>query len=319
MLDEAHYNGVAFVLDITERKQIEDQLRQMQKLEGLGTLAGGIAHDFNNILGIILAYVTGINRFKNDEKKLNLASDTIAKAVQRGKTLVQQILMFARKTETSFGAVNVNEVVMETVTMVMETFPKIITCSQNFDNMIPYINADRSQLSQVLLNLCVNARDAMPNGGVLSINTRVISFADLRNHHPDAEASSYVCIEVSDSGEGMTPEIQKRIFEPFFTTKAPGKGTGLGLSVRNGVIQSHKGFIDVETKHGKGTTFRVYLPTSQVIEPLIEKIEGTLEEIPGGTETLLIVEDEEMLMMSLQFVPLKRATTFFLPVMDLQH
>ena len=294
------------IRDITERKQMEDQLRQMQKLEGLGTLAGGIAHDFNNILGIILAYVAGINRFKDDTKKLDLASDTITKAVQRGKALVQQILMFARKTETSFGAVNVNEIVMETVTMVMETFPKIITCSQNFDNMIPYINADRSQLNQVLLNLCVNARDAMPNGGVLSINTRMVSFADLRNQHPEAAASSYVCIEVSDSGEGMTPEIQKRIFEPFFTTKGPGKGTGLGLSVAYGVIQSHKGFIDVESKLGKGTTFRVYLPISQIVEPVIEKIEGTLEEIQGGTETLLIVEDEEMLLMSLQLVLIEK-------------
>ncbi len=294
------------IRDITERKQLEDQLRQVQKLEGLGTLAGGIAHDFNNILGIILAYVSGINRFKDDTKKLDLASNTITKAVQRGKSLVQQILMFARKTETSFGAVNVNDVVMETVTMVMETFPKIITCSQNFENMIPYINADRSQLNQVLLNLCVNARDAMPNGGVLSINTRMVSFAGLRNQHPDAEASGYVCIEVSDSGEGMTPEIQKRIFEPFFTTKGPGKGTGLGLSVAYGVIQSHKGFIDVESKLGKGTTFRVYLPTSQIVEPVIEKIEGTLEEIQGGTETILIVEDEEMLMMSLQLVLIEK-------------
>ncbi len=286
--------------DITERKQMEEGLRQMQKLEGLGTLAGGIAHDFNNILGIILAYITSIKRFKGDTKKLELAIDTITKAVDRGKTLVQQILTFARKTETEYGAVNVNDVVMEIMTMVFETFPKILTYTQNFDKSITFINADRSQLYQALLNLCVNARDAMTRGGVLTINTRMVSGASLRNQHPDAAASSYVCIEVSDTGEGMTEEIRKRIFEPFFTTKGIGKGTGLGLSVVFGVVQTHKGFIDVESELGKGTTFRLYLPASQAIESVIEKEEETLEEIPGGTETLLVVEDEETLLLFLQ-------------------
>ena len=233
-----YYDGT--VEDITEQKQMEEGLRQMQKLEGLGTLAGGMAHDFNNILGIIFGYNTSIKRFKDDAKKLDLATETITKAVDRGKTLVQQILLFARKSETAFGALNVNDVVMEIVTMVIETFPKIITYSQNFDKSIPYINADRSQLHQVLMNLCVNARDAMPKGGVLTINTRMVSVVSLRSQHPTADASSYVCIEVSDTGEGMTEETRKRIFEPFFTTKGIGKGTGLGLSVVFGVIQSIK-------------------------------------------------------------------------------
>jgi two-component system, cell cycle sensor histidine kinase and response regulator CckA len=295
-----YYDGT--VEDITERRQMEEGLRQMQKLEGLGTLAGGIAHDFNNILGIILAYITSTKRFKDDAKKLDLAVNTIVKAVERGKTLVQQILTFARKTETEFGAVDVNDVVMEIMTMIMETFPKLLTYAQNFDKAIPYINADRSQLHQVLLNLCVNARDAMPKGGVLSINTRMVSVVSLRHQHPDAAASSYVCIEVSDTGEGMTEEIRNRIFEPFFTTKELGKGTGLGLAVVFGVVQTHKGFIDVESELGKGTTFSIYLPVSQVAEPISVKDGETLEEIPGGTETLLVVEDEEMLIMSLQMV-----------------
>ncbi|MCX6120156.1 MAG: ATP-binding protein [Ignavibacteriales bacterium] len=293
---------VGSVHDITERKKMEEGLRQMQKLEGLGTLAGGIAHDFNNILGIILAYITSTKQFKDDTKKLDLAVNTIVKAVERGKTLVQQILTFARKTETAFGAVDVNDVVMEIMTMIFETFPKVLTYSQDFDKTIPYINADRSQLHQALLNLCVNARDAMPRSGVLSISTRMVSTASLRNQHPDAVGGSYVCIEVSDSGEGMTEEIQKRIFEPFFTTKGIGKGTGLGLAIVFGIIQTHKGFIDVESELGKGTTFRLYLPVSQVAEPIGENEEATLEEIPGGTETLLVVEDEEALMMSLQIV-----------------
>ena len=293
---------IGMVSDITEQKQMEEGLRQMQKLEGLGTLAGGIAHDFNNILGIILAYITSIKRFKGDTKKLDLAVDTIVKAVDRGKTLVQQILTFARKSDTAFGAVNVNDVVMEIMTMIMETFPKLLTYAQNFDKGISYINADRSQLHQALLNLCVNARDAMPNGGLLIINTRMVSVVSLRHQHPDAAASGYVCIEVSDTGEGMSEDIRKRIFEPFFTTKEIGKGTGLGLSVVFGVAQTHKGFIDVESELGKGTTFRLYLPASQVAAPISVKDEETLEEIPGGTETLLVVEDEEMLMMSLQMV-----------------
>jgi CheY-like chemotaxis protein len=142
----------------------------------------------------------------------------------------------------------------------------------------------------------------MPSGGVLTINTRTESVASLCHQHPDAAASSYVCIEVSDTGEGMTEETQKRIFEPFFTTKGIGKGTGLGLAVVFGVVQTHKGFIDVESELGKGTIFRLYLPASQVAEPISEKDEETLEEMAGGTETLLVVEDEEMLMMSLRMV-----------------
>ena len=293
---------IGTITDITERKQTEDALRQMQKLEGLGTLAGGIAHDFNNILGIILAYITSIKRFKNDSEKLNLATATITKAVERGKTLVQQILTFARKTETEFGAVKVNDVVMEIMTMIFETFPKNLTYAQSFDKSISYINADHSQLYQVLLNLCVNARDAMPDGGSLTINTRMVSVASLRSQHPDAEASAYVCIEVSDTGEGMTGETRKRIFEPFYTTKGIGKGTGLGLSVVFGIIQNHKGFIDVESEQGKGTKFRLFLPATEVAVPTSEIDEELVEDILGGTETLLLVEDEEMLLMSLQLV-----------------
>jgi PAS domain S-box-containing protein len=295
-----YYDGT--VEDITERRQLEEGLRQIQKLEGLGTLAGGIAHDFNNILGIILAYITSTRRYKDDAKKLDLAVDTIVKAVERGKTLVQQILTFARKTETEFGPVKVNDVVMEVMVMIFETFPKILTYAQNFDKSISYINADRSQLHQLLLNLCVNARDAMPNGGLLTINTRMVSVASLRHQHPDAAESDYVCIEVCDTGEGMTPETRGRIFEPFFTTKEMGKGTGLGLAVVFGVVQTHKGFIDVESELGKGTTFSIYLPASKAVESISVKDEERLEEIQGGTETLLVVEDEEMLLMSLQMI-----------------
>jgi len=184
--------------------------------------------------------------------------------------------------------------------MIFETFPKVLTYSQNIDKDIPYINADRSQLHQALLNLCVNARDAMPKGGMLTLSTR--SGIILRDKYPDASASSYILIEVSDTGEGMTPETRMRIFEPFFTTKEQGKGTGLGLAVVFGVVQTHKGFIDVKSVLGKGTTFQLYLPALKAADPINVKEEEKLEEIPGGTETLLVVEDEEALMMSLQMV-----------------
>jgi two-component system, cell cycle sensor histidine kinase and response regulator CckA len=288
--------------DITERKRSEEALRQAQKLEGLGTLAGGIAHDFNNILAIILAYNTGIKRFKDDTKKFDLAIDTITKAVERGKTIVQQILTFARKTGTTFDVVNVNEVVMEIMTMICETFPKTLTYTQNLDKGIPVINADRSQLYQAILNICVNARDVMQDGGILAINTRITPSDSLRAQHPDVTDNNYICIEVSDTGEGMDQEVRKRIFEPFFTTKGIGKGTGLGLAVVFGIIQTHHGFIDVESEVGEGTTFKLYLPMLKTAGPVTVKDVEKFEEISGGTETLLVVEDEVMLMMSLQMV-----------------
>jgi PAS domain S-box-containing protein len=293
-----YYDGT--VENITERKLLEDQMRQMQKLEGLGTLAGGIAHDFNNILGIILAYVTTIDRMKNDPEKLKRAIDTISTAVQRGATLVRQILTFARKSDTEFGLISINDVAKEVVEMILETFPRTLTYSQNLQKGIPAIVADRSQIHQALLNLCVNARDAMPDGGVLTINTSIVDGITLHNLHPDALASSYVCVEVGDTGEGMTEEIRNRIFEPFFTTKEKGKGTGLGLAVVFGVVQTHKGFVDVASEFGKGTTFRLYLPVPSAIKPVQEEIQEIAKEISGGTETLLVVEDEKTLMVFLQ-------------------
>ena len=288
--------------DVTERKRSEEALRQAQKLEGLGTLAGGIAHDFNNILAIILAYNTGIKRFRDDPKKMDLATDTITKAVERGKTIVQQILTFARKTGTAFEAVNVNEVVMEIMTMICETFPKTLTHTQNLEKGMPFINADRSQLYQAILNLCVNARDVMQEGGILAINTRIVPCNNLRAQHPDVTDNNYICIEVSDTGEGMDQEIRKRIFEPFFTTKEIGKGTGLGLAVVFGIVQTHQGFIDVESEVGQGTIFKLYLPVSKTAEPVTVKETENIEDISGGTETLLVVEDEDMLLMSLQMI-----------------
>jgi PAS domain S-box-containing protein len=296
---EVFWNGTkqfqVIYQDITQRKMLEEPLRRMQKLEGLGTLAGGIAHDFNNILGIILGYVSRILIVKNDPEKLQHSIEIITKAVDRGTALVRQILTFARKTETEFRWVNVNTVAKEVMGMIMETFPKTIVYSQNLEKEIPSIYADHSQLHQALLNLCVNARDAMQSGGVLTINTSMLAGLSVHNRHPDAVADSYICIEVVDNGTGMAAEVRNRIFEPFFTTKEKGKGTGLGLAVVFGIVQTHHGFIDVESELGKGATFRLYLPVSDDREHLEAAKKETIEEIPGGTETLLIVEDETAL------------------------
>jgi two-component system, cell cycle sensor histidine kinase and response regulator CckA len=296
---EVLWNGVkqfqVIYQDITQRKLLEEPLRRMQKLEGLGTLAGGIAHDFNNILGIILGYISRINIIKNDSEKLQHSIEIITKAVERGTTLVRQILTFARKTETEFHWVNVNGVAKEVMGMIMETFPKTIMYSQNLEKEIPSIYADHSQLHQALLNLCVNARDAMQSGGVLTINTSLLTGSNVRNRHPEAESNRYICIEVVDTGAGMVADVRNRIFEPFFTTKEKGKGTGLGLAVVFGIVQTHHGFVDVESELGKGATFRLYLPISHEIENLEAAKKETVDEIRGGTETLLIVEDEETL------------------------
>lgn len=293
---------VAVALDVTENKKLQLEMFQMQKMESIGTLAGGIAHDFNNILAILLSQVASIPKIKDDTDKMKKTADTLVKTVGRGKSLVQQILMFARKTETKFGPVNVNDLIMEVTVIILETFPKTIRCIQEYDKNIPYIHADHSQIHQVLLNLCVNARDAMPEGGSLKIRTNLVSSASILDQHPHVTASSYVIIEVSDTGMGMAEEVRARIFEPFYTTKGIGKGTGLGLAVVFGIIQAHKGFIEVESVVGSGTTFRVYLPSSQEKDPVQKENEETLENIMGGKETLLIVEDEQALLAPLELL-----------------
>jgi PAS domain S-box-containing protein len=284
-----------YLFDDTKRHLLEQQLIQAQKFESLGTLASGIAHDFNNILSIIIGHATLIQRLNLGPDKMADSIKMITTAGQRGAALVRQLLTFARKSDVILQRISLNDIIREVVSLTGETFPKTITVSIKLADKFPPILADSTQIQQVFLNLCVNARDAMPNGGTLSLSTRLIDGEKLHARFPEAKASEYALIEVSDTGTGMNEATLSRIFEPFFTTKEPGKGTGLGLAVAFGIIHIHQGFIDVSSKPGNGTTFSIYFPVNpEELEPFEIKKE-MLDETEGGTETILLVEDEEML------------------------
>lgn len=284
-----------YLLDDTKQHLLEQQLIQAQKLESLGTLAGGIAHDFNNILGIIVGHATLIKRSGLDPEKQSQSIEAITTAAQRGAALVRQLLTFARKSDVIMQRIQLNDSVKEIASLLRETLPKIIDVSIKLQEKTPVILADSTQIHQVILNLCVNARDAMPDGGTLTISTRTVEGKSIQPKFPKARPSEYILVTVSDTGIGMDDETRLRIFEPFFTTKEPGKGTGLGLAVAFGIIALHHGFIDVASTPGQGTTFSLYFPVNpDEIEPFRIN-SGMLDETKGGTETILLVEDEEML------------------------
>lgn len=293
---------IAVQRDITAQKKNEEErallekgLFQAQKLESIGTLAGGVAHDFNNMLGIILGHATLLAKKPADAAMQSRSVETIAATVKRGSELVKQILTFARKSETMPTVVNMNEIVPEIHAMIQETFPRTINIKTDLEARLPVIKADRTQVHQTLLNLCVNARDAMPDGGTLCISTMRVTVDELRQRVPDAQGKEFVRTSIGDTGTGMDEATRARLFEPFFTTKGPGKGTGLGLSVVYGIVKSHGGYIDVRSVVGKGTTFDLYFPVNceapATTEPLLEAVKN----VAGGAETILLVEDEAML------------------------
>jgi PAS domain S-box-containing protein len=281
--------------DITEQKKFQIQFLQAQKNESIGTLAGGIAHDFNNILAIILAYTSVLEKSAVDKEKISEYSRVIGQIVNRGAALVRQILTFARKSDIILAPMNFGDLVHEILSMLHQTFPKTISFIEVVDKDLPFMNADRTQIHQVMMNLCVNARDAMPNGGSITIKAEILKKDKVKERFSGADQDSYFCISVIDTGGGMNEATRLQIFDPFFTTKEPGKGTGLGLAVVYGIVQSHHGFIDVESTLKRGTTFRLYFPVLPASEqasdvPVVIESFGT-----GGTETILLVEDEELL------------------------
>lgn len=284
-----------YLFNDTKRKRLEQQLVQAQKMEGLGTLAGGIAHDFNNILAIILGYTNKLESARSKPNEFPGAIKVIKEAVDRGAALVQQLLTSARQTEAHFSSVDLNALARDLERMLQATFPKTISFDLQLQPDLRPITADKSQIHQVLLNLCVNARDAMPEGGTLSLITSVTAGANLTEVFSGVTAENYACIRVRDTGTGMTRQVKSHIFEPFFSTKERGKGTGLGLSVVYGVVNNHRGFVQVESEPGAGTCFSIYLPVKHsATEPRRGDLERGRDQ-PDIPQTILLVEDEDML------------------------
>jgi two-component system cell cycle sensor histidine kinase/response regulator CckA len=295
LIEGKHVGVYGMYENISERKALEAQILQAQKMESVGTLAGGIAHDFNNLLAIILGHISLMERAANDPIKLSSSISAIAKAADRGAGVVRQLLTFARKDEGRRESVRVNDIVRELLKFLGETIPKSIAIATDLAEGLPSVVADATQIHQVLLNICVNARDAMPRGGTLSIATRLAEHESVRHMFPLADARTYVEIRASDTGVGMDESTRRRIFEPFFSTKEPGRGTGLGLAVVFGIIDSHRGFIHVDSTPGEGSTFTIYLPVRPATIAQGEPAETGPGEVTDGTETILIVEDEEAL------------------------
>lgn len=284
-----------FLEDITAKIKLERELARAQRLESIGTLAGGIAHDFNNILGIIMGNAALIESSADNREKLLQRAKTITEAAERGTSLVKQMLTFGRKSKPVFTPLSINRAVDEVTKLLNETFPKTMRVLCNLSDELPLVNGDPTQIHQVLLNLCVNARDAMKSSGDLILKTEVVSAKVVRTLFPTAASPGYVLVGVSDNGEGMSKDVIEHIFEPFFTTKEPGKGTGLGLSVVYGIMEGHHGFVNVASEPGKGTTFSLYFPVQAVrAHPGVEE-ETTASDTTDGAETILLIEDEEML------------------------
>ncbi len=248
----------ALLQDMEERKKLEEQLRHAQKMESMGTLAAGVAHDLNNILNIIQGYTTILGPGANSDK-IRESVGAITETTKRGAALVQQLLTMARKTETKLEPTNANTIIQGLSHLLKETFPKEIELVLDLSPGLPSIMADSTQITQVLLNLCVNARDAMPDGGRLVIETGVVDGKDFEEYG-DPKAEEYVSIEVTDTGTGMDESVQSRIFEPFFTTKEAGQGTGLGLAVVYAIVKNHDGFVRVKSQPMYGTTLFLYFP-----------------------------------------------------------
>ena len=275
--------------DITQKKQLEIQFLRAQRMESIGTLAGGIAHDLNNVLAPILMTAQFLETQLHDEQSKRLLSILVTNA-KRGANLVKQVLSFARGVEGKFKILQVTPLIWEIKQIAKETFPKSIEISTNIPQNLWTISGDATQLHQILLNLCLNARDAMPHGGTLSIVAENLFIDEnYAQMNLDARTGSYLVITVSDTGTGIPAEILDRIFEPFFTTKDVGQGTGLGLSTVIGIIKSHGGFVKVYSEVGKGTQFKVFLPAVGAIET--QQLEDV--ELPQGQGELILVVDDE--------------------------
>lgn len=281
-----------YASDITERLNLEEQLRQLQKMESVGQLAGGVAHDFNNILTIIQGYCNLLQLEDQLPPRDAESLRQIATAAERAAGLTKQLLAFSRKQVMRPQRLNLNEVVGNLTKMLQRILGEDIVLQFSWEGDVPTVHADTGMIEQVLMNLAVNARDAMPQGGRLMISTTALKVgAEYIRRHPEARPGEFVCLSVRDSGCGIPPEVLPHIFEPFFTTKDVGKGTGLGLATVYGIVAQHQGWIEVNSHLGEGTTLRVCLPAAGEPEDTADDVEAAAP-VRGGCETILVVEDE---------------------------
>jgi PAS domain S-box-containing protein len=289
---EGHPSLLGFLMDISEERRLRAQLLHAQKMEAIGTLAGGLAHDFNNLLQIILGH-SELMSPRNDESHPDYRRILeIRAATGRGINLVRRMLAFGRKTETKLRPINLNHHLLQLETVLRRTIPRMIEIRLHLEENLRTIDADASQVEQVLLNLVVNAKHAMPEGGKLVLETRNVRLQEQYcRMHPPLTPGRYVLLMVSDSGHGMNRSVLDRIFEPFFTTKTPGEGTGLGLSMVFGIMRSHGGQVTCYSEPGVGTVFKLYFPA---VDTELGATTETIPEMPAfGTETILLVDDEK--------------------------
>ncbi len=278
--------------DITARRQLEEQLRQSQKMDAIGQLAGGVAHDFNNILATIMMQADMTAEMENLPPGAHEGLTEIALAAEKASSLTRQLLLFGRRQVMQSRDLNLNDVVTNVARMLQRIIGEDICLQLNLHPSPLMTRADPGMLDQVLLNLAVNARDAMTHGGKLTIETTEKFVGhDVASFNPEASPGRYACLSVSDTGMGISPEILPRIFDPFFTTKEPAKGTGLGLSTVFGIVKQHRGWIRVKSELGNGAMFGIFLPAISAV-PKEPETKPVLPKPRGGTETILMAEDE---------------------------
>ncbi len=283
---------LGYGLDITEQRRAEDQLRQAQKMEAIGRLAGGVAHDFNNLITVIGGFAETLEgAFDPDDPRFE-AVLSIREAANRAASLTRQLLSFSRRAPIELTTLDVHDVVKDIVHLLERVIGEKIRVSLSLSAAKHYVRADAGQFRQVLLNLVLNARDAMPQGGDLRIVTRKVSAQTLRELSLDSSRHGYLELEVADTGVGMTSDVAARVFEPFFTTKGPEKGTGLGLSTVYGIVTQMGGLVTVDSAVGRGSTFRVLLPVSPTPSGSTRDALGPASVVIGGS-TILVAEDED--------------------------
>ncbi|MBI5380477.1 MAG: response regulator [Opitutae bacterium] len=284
---------LALARDITERKHLETQVRQAQKMEAIGQLAGGIAHDFNNILAGLMLQFSLLRDEPGLPAKVDASLGELDAELKRAANLTRQLLLFSRRQVMETKPIDLNETLAALWNMLRRIIGEHINLRLTGATKELWIEGDANMLGQVILNLCVNARDAMPEGGTLTVDTRLVELSpDTAQDHPEARAGSFVCLSVSDTGCGMDARVLSHIFEPFFTTKPVGQGTGLGLSTVHGIVKQHHGWVQVESAVGQGSSFQVFFPSS----PHVTTTAPAVEDAPvrGGNETILLVEDDAL-------------------------